>query len=132
MIAAVLTFLVLFVCYLMEGIAGFFPDTASSSFLALVVLAAGVAFLIQYWTKNRVIAGAFLILGEAALVVTYMGNSAAFEGILQDILSVFDISGHFSEFASGIFDVTGIVYYLSIIGVFLFLTVESIQKRRWS
>ena len=78
------------------------------------------------------IAGAFLILGEAALVVTYMGNSAAFEGILQDILSVFDISGHFSEFASGIFDVTGIVYYLSIIGVFLFLTVESIQKRRWS
>lgn len=131
-IAAVLTFLALFVCYLMDGIAGFFPETASASLLFLAALVLGAAFLIQYWTKNRVIAGIFLIAGEAVLVVLYMVNSTAFEGIIQDILGVFDISGHFSEFASGIFDITGVVYYLSIIGVFLFLTVESIQKRRWS
>lgn len=131
-IAAVLTFLALFVCYLMDGIAGFFPETASASFLSLVVLAAAIAFLIQQWTKNKVITGIFLIVSEAVIVVLYIVDSASFEGIIQDILGVFNISGHFSEFAGGIFDVTGVVYYLSIIGVFLFLTVQSIQKRRWS
>ena len=48
------------------------------------------------------------------------------------MLGVLDLTGHFSEFANGIFDVTGLVYYLSVTGVFLFLTVQSIQKRRWS
>lgn len=131
-IAAVLTFLALFVCYLMEGIAGFFPETSSASFLFLAVLVAVLSFLIQYWTKNKAISGIFLIACEAVLIVLYMVNATAFEGVIQDIFGVFDISGHFSEFASGIFDVIGVVYYLSIIGVFLFLTVESIQKRRWS
>jgi len=32
----------------------------------------------------------------------------------------------------GVFDLTAIVYYLSIIGVFLFLTVQSMEKRRWN
>lgn len=32
----------------------------------------------------------------------------------------------------GVFDLTGIVYYLSITGVFLFLSMQSLEKGRWS
>lgn len=131
-IAAVLTFLVLFVCYVIQGIASFFPETALASFAALVALLAVLAALVYTWTKNSVITGLILLCGGGALAALYLVKAAAFEGIIQNILNVFDISGHFSEFAGGIFDVTGVVYYLSIIGVFLFLTVQSIQKRRWS
>lgn len=131
-IAAVLTFLVLFVCYVIEGIASFFPDTALPSFCALLLIVAAAAVLIYLWTKNSLLAGAFLLLGEGALTVLYILKASAFEGVIQKILGVLNISGHFSEFVSGIFDVTGVVYYLSIIAVFLFLTVQSIQKRRWS
>ncbi len=131
-IAAVLTFLVLFVCYVIEGIASFFPETSSASFFSLFALAAALAALIYYWTKNAVITGLFFLISEGLLTAVYLVKPAVFEGVIQKVLGVLDISGHFSEFGSGIFDVTGIVYYLSLIGVFLFLTVQSIQKRRWS
>lgn len=32
----------------------------------------------------------------------------------------------------GVFDLTSLVYFLTVIGVFLFLTVQSLEKRRWS
>lgn len=44
-------------------------------------------------------------------------------------LSLFD---RFYEFVNGTFDLTAIVYYLTVIAVFVFLTVQSLEKRRWS
>lgn len=131
-IAAVLTFLFLFVSYLIEGIASFFPETASASFFSMVVLVFAGFLFIQWWTKNNLIAGICLVLGEGVLVALYLVDASVFAGLIQKILGVFNISGHFSEFANGILDLTGVVYFLSVIGIALFLTVQSIQKRRWS
>ncbi|MCD8014567.1 MAG: ABC transporter permease [Lachnospiraceae bacterium] len=130
-IAAVLTFLVLFVCYVIDGIAGFFPETAAGSFYVLLVLVLIAALVIYSMIKNVIISAICGIAGEAALIIVYVTNASAYEGLIQNILSIFNISDHFSEFYSGIFDIPGIVYYASVIGVFLFLTVETIQKRRW-
>ena len=52
-----------------------------------------------------------------------------FEGIIQKILNLFNMSSHFSNFTNSILDLTGVVYYLSFIGIMLFLTVQSIQKK---
>ena len=52
--------------------------------------------------------------------------------IIQKILNLFNMSSHFSNFTISILDLTGVVYYLSFIGIMLFLTVQSIQKRRWN
>ncbi len=131
-IAAVLTFLVLFLCYVIEGIASFFPETAFASFAAMVVLALVLSFIIHMLLKNVIATLATAIAAEGALIALYLVNAPLYEGLIQNILGVLDISGHFSGFSSGILDFTGIVYYLSVIGIFLFLTVQSIQKRRWS
>ncbi len=131
-IAAVLTFLVLFVCYVAEGIASFFPETSEGSFYILIAAVLVAAVLIYLILGNVAAAVIFGVIAAAALIVWYLADAAAYEGLIQKIFSVLDLTGHFSEFASGIFDVTGLVYYLSVTGVFLFLTVQSIQKRRWS
>lgn len=131
-IAAVLTFLVLFVCYVSEGIAGFFPETSSASFYTLLVLAVIAALLIYFILGNPVIAFGIGVVLIGGLVVLYLMNASVYEGLIQDIFNVFNLSGHSEEFANGIFDITSIVYYLSVIAVFLFLSVQSIQKRRWS
>lgn len=131
-IAAVLTFLLLFLCYVIEGIASFFPETAFASFAALAVLALILAWIIHALMKNIIITLAAAAAAEAVLIAVYIAKASLYEGLIQKILSVLNISGHFSGFASGILDLTGIVYYLSVIGIFLFLTVQSIQKRRWS
>ncbi len=131
-IAAVLTFLVLFVCYVINGIASFFPETAEGSFyiiLILILLAAGAIYLM---IKNLVISIICGVVGEAAAIIVYVVHAGVYEGLIQKILNVFDISAHYSEFYSGIMDIPGIVYFLSVIGICLFLTVQTIQKRRWS
>lgn len=132
-IAAVLTFLVLFVCYVIEGIATFFPETAAGSFYTIVVIIALVALAIWQIVKSAPAAAFCALIGEGAAVLIYLFKGSVYEGLIQEILGIFDLSAHFStNFASGIFDVAGIVYYASVIGVFLFLTVQAIQKRRWS
>lgn len=131
-IAAVLTFLVLFLCYVIQGVASFFPETAFGSFAAMAVLALFLAWIVYMLLKNILVTLITAAAAEAALILLYSARASLYEGLIQKLLGVLDISGHFSEFASGILDLTGIVYYLSVIGIFLFLTVQSIQKRRWS
>ncbi len=131
-IAAVLTFLVLFLCYIMNGIAEFFPETASASFFALAAAAAAAALLLYYMTAHPAVSAAGFLLAEGALTALFFLRPSVYEGLIQKILGVFAITERFSEFASGIFDLSGVIYYLSIIVICLFLTVQSIQKRRWS
>lgn len=131
-IAAVLTFLLLFVCYVIEGIASFFPETSSASFYTMAVLVIAAAGVIYYMVHQTVITMITAVCLEAVLFAVYLTNAAFYEGLIQKILGVLNITDHFTEFCSGIFDISGIVYYLTFIGVFLFLTVQSIQKRRWS
>ena len=48
------------------------------------------------------------------------------------MLDIFNLSSHFDNFANAIFDVKGVLYFVSVIAVCLFLTVQSIAKRRWN
>lgn len=131
-IAAVATFLVLFVSYVSEGVASFFPETASASFYVLIVLGLIVAAVICQMLGSPVIALGVGAVSVGALVVLYATNASVFEGMIQNIINVFNLSGHSEDFANRILNLSDVAYYLSVIGVFLFLSVQSIQKRRWS
>ena len=51
---------------------------------------------------------------------------------LSQVLNIYDLNTPFQNFESGIIDVSSTVYYLSVIVVALFLTMQVIQKRRWT
>lgn len=131
-IAAVLTFVILFAFFMMNGISSFFSESSLSTCITFGLLILALAMILYTMIKNvmiSVIAGA---LGELILVIIYLINSGFFEGGIQKVLDVFNLSGHFENFTNSIFDVTGIVYFLSVIAVCIFLTVQSISKRRWN
>lgn len=131
-IAAVLTFGALFVCYMMNGITNLLSETAAISFLIFAILILAVAVLIYGVMKNTFLAIVVGIAGEAILAAIYFFKSSLLEGAVQKVLNVFDLTSHFDDFTSGMLDLSNVVYYLTVIGVFLFFTVQSIQKRRWS
>ena len=131
-IAAVLTFVLLFAFFMMNGISFFFSQTAFSTCMAIGLLILAVALIIYTMVKNVIIAGITGIIGEVVLIVIYVIKQSIFEGGIQKILEAFSISGHFEKFTSEIFDITGIVYYLSVIAICIFLTIQSIVKRRWN
>lgn len=93
-----------------------------------------IGILISSITESQVIAA---VLTFTVLFVGYMMSSitsliSETGNILTSILNCFDLYTPLSTFMSGCFDVTAAVYYLSIAGLALFLTTQSIQKRRWS
>lgn len=131
-IAAVLTFVFLFAFFMMNGISSFFSEGALSTCITFGLLILAAAIIIYSMIKNFLISALICVIGEAALAVVYVINSSFFAGGIQKVLQIFNLSGHFDNFANGIFDINGIVYYLSVIAVCVFLTVQSIVKRRWN
>ena len=127
-IAAVLTF----VFYMMNGISSFFSQTSMSTCVTFGLLILAAAIIIYTMIKNVLISAVIGVIGEVVLVIIYMVKSSIFEGGIQKVLDVFNLSGHFDNFTSNIFDIKGIVYFLSVIAVCLFLTTQSILKRRWN
>lgn len=131
-IAAVLTFVFLFAFFMMNGISSFFSEGSLSTCITFGLLILAAAIIIYSMIKNFLISALIGVIGEAALAVVYVINSSFFAGGIQKVLQIFNLSGHFDNFANGIFDINGIVYYLSVIAVCVFLTVQSIVKRRWN
>ena len=131
-IAAVLTFVILFAFYMMNGISSFFSEGAMSTCITFGLLILAAAIIIYTMIKNLLISAVVCVVGEIALVIVYVVNSSFFSGGIQKVLDIFNLSSHFDNFANAIFDVKGILYFVSVIAVCLFLTVQSIAKRRWN
>lgn len=132
-IAAVLSFVVLMVSYLSSGISSFFSDTAVTSLLAFSLAALVICAAYGAAARNIVMPVVLFLLAEAAMGGLYLHDSTLYEGAFAAMLNKFNLAGaSYNMIQSGILDMTSIVYYLSIIGFFLFLTVQSIQKKRWN
>ena len=131
-IAAVLTFVFLFAFYMMNGISSFFSEGALSTCITFGLLVLAASIIIYTMVKKFMISAVVCVAGEAVLAVLYLVKSEFFAGGIQKVLQVFNISGHFDNFANGIFDIKGILYFISVIAVCVFLTIQSIVKRRWN
>ena len=131
-IAAVLTFVFLFAFYMMNGISSFFSEGSLSTCITFGLLILAAAIIIYTMIKNFLISAIICVAGEIALAIVYIVNSGFFSGGIQKVLNIFNLSSHFDNFANAIFDIKGIVYFLSVIVICMFLTVQSIVKRRWN
>lgn len=130
--AAILTLLTMMLLYFMAPLSSWVSPEPAASLTALMVLAVVVAIIFYGMSKNAVVAvavGAVLIGG---LQLWYHLDSSAFAGLFVSMMNGVSVFDRFETFTNGVFDVTAIVYYLSIIGVMLFLTTQAMEKRRWS
>ena len=130
-IAALLTFFVLLVFYITGVITNALPSTAVASFVIWIFVILFAAWLVYNLTSNIKIAVAAAIIVEAVNVIIFFAKSEWMAGSVAKVLGAFNMTSFFSNFGSGVFDITGIVYYLSIIGFCIFLTIQSIQRKRW-
>lgn len=107
-------------------------STAVGSLLALCALAVLLSFVVKGVTKNNGIAlgagGGLLALTLAAYFIV----PDRFEGLLPGIMEKLSLFDRFTTFVNGVFDLTGLVFYASVIALGLFLTVQSLEKRRYN
>lgn len=131
-IAAVMSFGVLLICYLMNTVSAMVPNTAIASFVSFSVVLLLLAAVVYHMLHNGKIAAAVFVVAELLMGGIFAVKRPLFEGAFQKFLSVFYMNGRLTSFFDGILDLSGVFYYLSITGVALFLAVQTIQKRRWS
>lgn len=133
MIAFITTFGLLLVLYLWNGIIGFLPSSAIGSLIGLIILFTIVIAYIYHMTENWLLSAILEVIGVVASVVTYIVKSSLFENLLTKILGKLALADVFMDITNNhIVDITGIVLYLSVIVIFIVLTIQAIQKRRWS
>lgn len=118
--------------YYSVSLAEYTSSTAMGSLIALYVIALLLGVVIRGLTRNENLAYGVAFVLIAALSAAYFVNSSAFEGLLPDIMTKLSLFRQFSSLVNGAFDLTAIVYYVSVMGFFLFLSVQSMEKRRYN
>lgn len=105
-----------------------------TSYLGLLLLGAAalsIGLFASSITSNQIVAA--VVAGGILAILYFIGAAGdSVSGAVGDILSYISLSSHFSAFVSGIIDTRSVIYYLSVIALFLFLTIRSIETSRWS
>lgn len=104
------------------------------AFFLYGIASIAICLLVSALTESQVIAA---VLGFAFLFVGYLMDTiismvSSTENLLTKILGYFDMFSPFSELLNGTLNLSSVVYFLSICALTLFLTVQSIQKRRYT
>lgn len=91
-----------------------------------------IGMFISSLTESTVISAILTFLVN--VLVLYMSSFASMISVewIANIFNKLAFISVFEGFSSKIFSITDVVYFLSIIAVFLFLCVRSLEKRRWS
>ena len=118
--------------YYSVSLSEYVSSTAFGSMVAIIVLIVVLYFVIRYLTKNEVLAYGVCFVLAAVVCVVGWTDASKFEGLLPDIMRALSLFDRFSAFVSGVFDLAAIVYYLSVAAFFLFLSVQSLEKRRYN
>lgn len=105
---------------------------ALAAFFMLGACLLAVGLLVSSMTDSPVAAAVMTLL--VMLVLYFIGDLASFlpTGLIREIMTQLSVFDRFDTFIGGVFDLTAIVYYGSIIGVCLFVTVQVLERRRWS
>lgn len=131
-ISAVVTFIVILMTALMNSIISAFETDARTAWLVFSVCILLICVVLYLALKNVVVTVAALVVLEGALLAVYLLIPSVLEGAITKVFGWFSLMTRLSNGFNAIFDLGDVVYYLSLIGVFVFLTVQTIEKRRWN
>lgn len=106
--------------------------TAMGSLITMTVLVIILGFVVRHVTGNDDLAYWPCLAVIALMTGTYFLDSTVFEGLLPKIMANLSLFSRFDTFVNGVFDLTAIVYFGSVIVFFLFLSVQSLEKRRYN
>lgn len=132
MVAAVMCFGALVICYLMPSLASMASASALTSFVSFAAVIAVAAYLIYSSTRNIYLAGGLGGVSLGALALIYILKRSWLEGRINAVMNSLAVFSKFDNYVYGIFDLTTVVYFLTVIFLFVFFTVQTVEKRRWS
>lgn len=118
--------------YFSVSLAEYVSATAAGSAIVLFILAGGLGWLITHLTRNENLGYGVGLTLMAAVVGVFWLDQSKLEGLVPQIMKTLSLFDRFETFVNGVFDMTAMVYFGSVIIFFLFLSVQSLEKRRYN
>ena len=118
--------------YYSVSLSEYVSATVVGSIVALCVLVLALGAVIKYLTKNENLAYAVCVVLIAVIAIVAFMDNTKFEGLLPAVMTKLSLFDRFTGFVNGVFDMTSVVYYASVVVFFLFLSVQSLEKRRYN
>lgn len=117
---------------LVDVVSSFIPPERLSSLIFLVVVTLLLCLYLLNATKSLYLSlmSGFVVLTTIFLAYHFYGQ--VFDGLCTKLLKWFSLFSRYTNFNDGLLDIGATIYYLSFIFIFLFLTHQSIEKRRWN
>ena len=120
------------VSYLRPGPQTIITAGSGSALVLFSVLAAAIGGLLWYFTKSLVLGAGVFTVAELALAVVTATRSSAVTSAFTSVLDSLALFDRFSGFLNGTLDLGAYLYLISAAGLFVFFTVQALEKRRWS
>lgn len=130
-IAAILCFAILLVAYLIPSVAENISAASNftyRAFAAIAILLAIVVFLVSKRIILSVILAAVILI---PLSVIYIKFNSLLVGKFSAFAQCFAIFDRINPFTNGVFDITALIYMATAAFVFICLTIQSENRRRW-
>lgn len=131
-ISAISAFGATFLLLMMDNIADSAPVTVMSSLVFAAVVVVLISLVIYNATKNIFVSAVFIIIFLIIEVVIYFVKADFYDALIANVLSWFSVLNRYENFYIGVISVSDIVYYITFTAAFLYLSVNVIEKRRWS
>jgi ABC-2 type transport system permease protein len=130
----VITLILTFIHYITISILGA-PDFGATvaGYLGLILIV-GVYLAIGIFTsglsQNQIVS---FILSFVIIFAFFMLDKIVFffPGFIANILEFLSIDYHFEGIARGVIDTRDLIYFISLIFLFLFLTTQTLESRKW-
>lgn len=131
-IAAILSILFVFATQMIGNTYTLMSASAFASLIFLIILTVIAGLIVWAMTHHF-----YASIGTTAVLavicfILYFVKSSLFSGRAESVMKIFDFSTHFEDFANGSFTIPNLVYFISAMAIGIVLTIQVIQKRRWS
>lgn len=131
-LAYLATFGALLVAYLMNGIQTMFTTGNLLAFIVFMIVLLVASVLVGVICKRLAAGAVVFCAGAVVLFVLFQLRPAWLLTAFNTVLSALALFEPFKDIVGGMFSIPAIVYYLSVMGLFLFLTGQALARRRWN
>ena len=131
-ISAIASIGIFLLLLLIDALATLIPPQRFSSLIFVLVIVIAITLYIYASIKDAYISLIIGFICVSATILTYKFFGTLFDGLCTKVLQWLSLFSRYNNFGDGLFDIGAIIYYLSFIFVFLFLTNQTIEKRRWN
>ncbi|MBV7273804.1 ABC transporter permease [Clostridium sp. PL3] len=130
--AAVSTFGILFIIFILDWIGSGLPTTITSGVIFAEILIAIVALFLYYNAQNIIISVSTFLIGSLVVLIVYLKNKNLYDGFIVKFVDWFSLIKRYEPFNMGMLSVSSIAYYISFCAFFILLSINVMDRRRWS